>query len=438
MKVRGPSHTRFSQHHYQLEIEYYADTPITPQEAEEEREEVYSSDVPFVQRIEECLHRYRNKRRIQTKNAQYFSEFLFLGGIDCQPRQFQGGVESEGTIASEFKAATGLETVHHGGGGSAYYNNTLKDAGHWDVDFTGVLAGYLSISVPRMTWGNERDVKEAIGVVRNFYNYVLMHDVCPEYKDDIRRALRLCDTGEEEIKLVYLARQRLPGQFSLACQELFLPKAEQTPHENNWVRFVRPKKFDPKTFFCAVLAFLQPELAKKSQDIEKRHLVNEMDVDLEIVSIHRPGASNSNIFRRLPSESGEQVYHPVGTMECKYIRLQDGYDLRDCDLAQPLGDQDTFFLDDIILEKLKVGMKLRVTVCELDSGVKFFKNAPSIYPTFYTFLPQELMRHYKEPVENPRPAPSANSYFGEGDIFDDEIVEGEQDVGDKEEVEDQG
>lgn len=46
---------------------------------------------------------------------------------------------------------------------------------------------------------SEDKVKYLIGIIRNFFNYLLYHEVCPEYKDQINAARTLCDKAVIEI-----------------------------------------------------------------------------------------------------------------------------------------------------------------------------------------------------------------------------------------------
>jgi hypothetical protein len=57
-------------------------------------------------------------------------------------------------------------------------------------------------------------------------------------------------------------------------------------------------------------------------------------------------------------------------------------------------------------------MKMALTIRQLDNGFRFVNNLVHIVPSFYTFLPQELMRYFKPPRANERPGPSIHSPSG--------------------------
>lgn len=59
----------------------------------------------------------------------------------------------------------------------------------WIVDFEGVAKAFFSSEfLNYFDWYDEDQVKTATNVLRNFYNYLLLHDVCPEYKKDLLAA----------------------------------------------------------------------------------------------------------------------------------------------------------------------------------------------------------------------------------------------------------
>jgi hypothetical protein len=56
--------------------------------------------------------------------------------------------------------------------------------------------------------------------VRNFLNYVLHHNVCPEYTDQVYAARAVCDLAEKELVAAKDASAALPGDFNVACSTL--------------------------------------------------------------------------------------------------------------------------------------------------------------------------------------------------------------------------
>lgn len=127
--------------------EYYCEGPITPAEHQEERTVLYPPHRPFVDRIEECIQRYRARRRLDSRRELMFSRYLMLGGVDATVRQFQGTKDIgadvlENATKADVREMTADDVIQRGGKqDSRFYNPNFPD--HWDVDFAGVVSGYL-------------------------------------------------------------------------------------------------------------------------------------------------------------------------------------------------------------------------------------------------------------------------------------------------------
>lgn len=94
-------------------------------------------------RIEECIQRFRARRRLDSDRLNIFNKFLAIGGIDGSPRQFQGGnsIDLEGATSTEIREIMASDVIHRTGNDQRFYNPNRPD--HWDVDFAGVVSGFL-------------------------------------------------------------------------------------------------------------------------------------------------------------------------------------------------------------------------------------------------------------------------------------------------------
>lgn len=130
-------------------LEFYCDPPLTPAEHSEEKDVIYPPHRPFVDRIEECIQRFRARRRMSQERETLFSRYLVLGGIDATVRQFQGTRNiGDDVLADSTKSAvremTADDVIQRGADGNRsirFYNPNYPD--HWNVDFTGVAAGFV-------------------------------------------------------------------------------------------------------------------------------------------------------------------------------------------------------------------------------------------------------------------------------------------------------
>ncbi len=98
-------------------------------------------------RIEECLQRFRARRRLTNPQTALFNHYLFLGGIDTSQRQFTGvrgmGKDDLSSASkSEMRSMAANDVISSWGSTTSRFYNP-KSPEHWDVDFSGVVAGYL-------------------------------------------------------------------------------------------------------------------------------------------------------------------------------------------------------------------------------------------------------------------------------------------------------
>ncbi|KAK1961402.1 argonaute siRNA chaperone complex subunit Arb1 [Colletotrichum sublineola] len=376
---------------------------MTPAEAQEERENIYHPDLPFVERIETCIQRYRARRRLGASD-QVFSKYLFLGGIDSTPRMFGGHVDADlqDMTPEEKRAAKAVDTVHMSGGGSRFYNDS--DPVGWDVDFAGVAAGFLSENLPTMTAWDYPQMGKAVGVLENFLTYVLQHDVCPEHDANVKEALAVCQRAKVELPQTHQALLRFPGEFNLALSELFCEGYYFFGEDE----FQRPVNFAPENVIKVALSTAGSQeqyeavlegLANKSIEV-----VGEEECSMQVISVQRPSTESRNLVCSIALDKGGP-FAPIGSLVAKPCLIEDGFD-RGEHFEVP-EEEETFFLDDAILARLQPGFKLQLCVCELNIGIKFIKEARLVLVEWHTFLPQNLMLHFKEPLPNDRPPLSA-------------------------------
>lgn len=120
---------------------------MTPDEYEQEKTVIYPPSRPFVDRIEECIQRFRARRRMGNDRDLYFSKYLALGGVDSTTRQFQStrklnAEDLEGLSKAEVREITADDAVQRSAGKQDRRWYHPEHPEHWEVDFAGVAAGY--------------------------------------------------------------------------------------------------------------------------------------------------------------------------------------------------------------------------------------------------------------------------------------------------------
>lgn len=97
-----------------------------------------SSLTLFVRRrIDFAIQRFTAKRKMHTKYATVFGRWLKFGGIDFESRPFSSGITKE--ELEEMGSAEKARKL------AVYSTGIDKDPemGRWEVDFLGVLKGFL-------------------------------------------------------------------------------------------------------------------------------------------------------------------------------------------------------------------------------------------------------------------------------------------------------
>ncbi|EHL02546.1 hypothetical protein GLAREA_01868 [Glarea lozoyensis ATCC 20868] len=382
--------------------EFYADPPITPEEAIEERHDLYSPTRPFPDRIQTCIQRYRARRKLDEIKANCFNKYLILGGIESTNKAFTGGALDDETLATttadEIAAIQATDFVRPGN--KKYYDPAESDK--WIVDWEGVAKGFL---IPtQLEMESEQLIKLYCAVIKNFLNYVLQHEVCPEYVEDVMAARRICGQAEEELNAIRRLGKKLPGNFNIALSTLFggvyfgINQADQ-PWQEHAIGMTVEKA--EEVLKKGVQALDALGYVWKKADI----VVISSTRDYEVTAIE------------LPKEEDGML----GFFKCKPWEGPQS-DVYEAPNKTPLSTQEeTFYVDADIIELIQVGMKVEMIVREIDNGFKFFDHA-GFFCSFYTCLENEKMVDWKEPVLNTRPGPTEDDPDAEERMMQSEMA----------------
>ncbi|KAL7934379.1 Argonaute siRNA chaperone complex subunit Arb1 domain-containing protein [Trichoderma chlorosporum] len=387
--------------------EYFADPPMTPQEAMEEKKEIYSPDLSFEKRMQSCIQRFRSRRRIQYPRDTYFNDYLFLGGVDTKHGAYTGldPKELKQLTPAQRREATARDVVYEGtGGGDRFYDG---DETKWTVDFAGVAAGFLSRAIIPLTGLQTEPMEDAIDVIENFLRYVLHHDVCPEYEENVKEAMELCAMAKEEWPMLNSLQTALPGLFNLAAMELF---SKTEPDAWAFDLFQVPEGFDAKSVFYSAVAMLDDAKMLEHLFGDAVKLVDQYECTMEVTKVSLPIKGLVERFEKLAITTNDNKkirLLPLGKLTLKPATIEDGW--VEPDMQHPLqGKEIDLYFEQNILTNLKPGMKMTLEICDLGADIRFVKHIRKIVPSFYTFLPQELMVHFRAPQESDRPAPSVH------------------------------
>jgi hypothetical protein len=267
----------------------------------------------------------------------------------------------------------------------------------------------------RLGADTEQQIKSFCAVVRNFLNYILIHAVCPEYTQDVLAARKICDLAEKELWEIKQVSHQFPGEFNVAASTLYGGRYRGL-HVDNQEWAANDPDFDDIVAVDQGLSDLEAERIFKTaiafEGTEKLflkamegdiHIIKNETRCFEVAQIDRAEITSINQYSKVKGHLSSTV-KPLGKIQFK---PWDGPGLDEEDVTDDDDDKrstsisnsilETFWIEDHILKHCFVGMKLEVTVHELNIGIKFFDEV-AIYASFHTFLPNEkVIDHWKEP-----------------------------------------
>ncbi|PYH83835.1 hypothetical protein BO82DRAFT_372973 [Aspergillus uvarum CBS 121591] len=374
--------------------EYYVDVPMTPAEFETEQV-LYNPSRPIFHRIEDALQRYQKNRRLENFRRDIFLKYLAYGGVDISPRMFAGADQKDlKDLDSEQILQARTQT------------SIPRDTANLTIDFDEVVRGYLTSYFPSYFNPETEDmVKLGTVTIRNFLSYLLYHEVCPEYKDNIDQARKSCDIAATELWKNQQFMVKGPGHFNKACSTLFGGHlydyyTEEDDEERSWAdgppmtRDVARKvvRFALAGAGSDQLAIDFRELGHKDELRSKR--VNDIH-GFEIMVIHPPGDTVLDFYR---THAPDLV--PVGRVTA--ISYWDPAKPA-CDMTPEQRQQATtpvifsFFVEQPLLQLCYPGMKVITPVWRMNCGLDYFEETFTVYGTIYTVLANDLMLGWKKP-----------------------------------------
>lgn len=173
----------------------------------------------------------------------------------------------------------------------------------------------------------EEEIKLCTDTMKNFFTYLLYHDVCPEQKEDLEEARRTCDRAAKELWMnQQLVHHGGPGDFNRGCSVLFGGSYFGDVHDPEAWENVR--HFDGKVFTIemarkavkyGVAIAGNDRTARKfkllaDRDMTKAKKVPDID-GFEVISVEEPSEETIGLYREMAPDLG-----PVGKIRAKEFR----------------------------------------------------------------------------------------------------------------------
>ena len=350
-----------------------------------------------------------------------FHKYLKYGSVTVSPNVNQGRHSKgdlEGLDKDQIIEAMAQTSI------SAEKDDIGTDTSSWAVDFEGVMKGFLSRRAPYY-FGFEvrKQVDTVTRVLSNFMNYLLHHDVCPEYATDVLAARNVCNTASAELWACAEAQRWLPGDFNIACSTLFDGSySGMYDGLTSWM----PKDSDYRGFVgmtddiarevqkFAIAGAATEEVYQAWYGMAMENSIRVIDVrravGFEIIAIDQVDSDTKHFYKEQSTE-----YRPVGKIRAKPWTnpdappedltaeekelLREKNDAREASSSKSDEMESTyeFFIEEVILQHLFIGMKLEATIRKLNCGVWFFDEFLHAFCSFDTYLCNEMMVGWKEP-----------------------------------------
>jgi hypothetical protein len=281
------------------------------------------------------------------------------------------------------------------------------------------------------------DVDRQCRIMINFYNYLMMHNVCPEFTDDIMAARRVCERGQYELPTITTFEERVHGGVNLACSVLFGGHYAQA-YGGNVDRWVNHDAATEDTMpvekarliLCAAIGALGTDEmfdavfsteAVPIIEISKLKFTKEEAVDLEVVRVEKPSGNTQDFYADQNKVQLKVNLKPLGRLVCKPWKKDIGptsYDLPKGVLAAapPSQAEFTFWLEGDTLDYAFEGMKFSASIRYLafdgcQDGVWVLDATSKVYCSFYTWILNELL---DKPYQDVRMLTSEDAKAGEG------------------------
>ncbi|GAB7362751.1 hypothetical protein MBLNU230_g3056t1 [Neophaeotheca triangularis] len=393
--------------------EDHIEGPIEPKLYAKERE-WYAPEIPFSDRIEKALQRFTLKRKLHQQTKRVFDAWMEFGGIDNGPRQFQGNQDFNRAEYDEYDKEDIADRSNKYGVNGSVTRGLGEDCDDerttWIVDFAGLAKAFLSsqlLSPPHLAETKDQ-IFAATNVMRTFYRYLDLHDVCPEYKQGLLEARAVCDLADEELPKILELGARLPGQFNVACSTLngghYAGMHSSHALDAEWAKAV-----DVSTGLCdhdanAVMGIHTCLWVSEADEWTtfaslngENTLIISEEVHMVVRGIERADSWRAGIFQAPELEGC--FLEPTGKLICERWTpdFAAPVDLSPEAMEELEVRTFEFFIEDKLLDLVVPGMGLWAVVKELDCGIKWLDSILGIYPTFFVYIPNERIKEWKEP-----------------------------------------
>jgi hypothetical protein len=290
----------------------------------------------------------------------------------------------------------------------------------WTVDFLLLTKAFLSSPfLIKFPWTDASIVHAACNVIQNFHNYLLYHDVCPEYAAQILAARDFCkNLAEPELLHLSAIDRALPGNFNIACSTLFdgrwagLSRLANDPFARDYSTAPAEEWAGPDDsiglsesdafaiFATAIMAYGSE--AQVTQ-LEQRHAsktkfvkIHTVDVGLEVLGVELPSSEKHPDAHAVYTDprilAKTSAIQPLGKLLCRIWIPPHRRAPSSPQVPAKFRDPLSFLVESSTLKLITPGMKMEVTLCSLDLRILWLDSVQFVYPSFFEWCGNEKVR----------------------------------------------
>ncbi|KAF7193884.1 Argonaute-binding protein 1 [Pseudocercospora fuligena] len=388
--------------------------PLNLEEYLEERP-MYDPEESFVARIDRAVAEYQNRRKFHEMTAKVFGSYLTFGGFAGGQNMFAGRLNDEELKENYDKHEIAMMKARWGVADKVI-EGVDPDEGEptWVVDFEGMTKAWLSSEfMQHFAWTNSKTVLETTNILRNFFSYLTIHDVCPEYKEDIDKAVAATHLADSEFPKLAAVDAGVPGEFNKACSSLYgghYAQYRPTNANADWVTdadlsFDMTEELAEMVFTVGTFAYCtraQLDFFKAVNDKKEPKPAGIVDesMGLEVTEVEMATEQANNLY---DAPRYKNRFKKAGLLHCKRWALPHA---RPRDLPKHVLDAEKakqgevykFIVDEDLLKHVIPGMKLDAIAKTFGCGFSWIDAVECVYPTFFTWTLNERAMDWKEPV----------------------------------------
>jgi hypothetical protein len=256
-------------------------------------------------------------------------------------------------------------------------------------------------------------------VLRSFYNYLMLHSVCPEYTENILAARRITDLADKELPKMFEVGLLLPGTFNKAASSLYgsywseihptqgLDKSwDDVDNSVSWggempaaekAQIFRPEAMNA-AFKMGVISYGSEQAYKAISEGGKDAFsaIKIENVGLSVIGTDLPTDDTRALYKAHNEKWKHKLrIEPLGKLHCESWAIPN---IEEWDLPPQVAAEKrktkpqrfTFWVEESTLALCFTGLKITAKVMDLSHGIQILDCVEQVHCSFYKILPNEL------------------------------------------------